>query len=562
MKLIKLAAILLSILLACETEPRRPNIILIMSDDMGFSDIGCFGSEIRTPNLDELAANGLRYTQFYNTARCCPTRASLLTGLYPHQAGVGHMMEDDGVPAYQGDLNRTSVTIAEVLKPAGYSTYMVGKWHVTPSRHRYQTYNWPLQRGFERFFGTIHGAGSFYDPNTLASGNEYITPSENFYYTNAISDTAVKFIDQHNSEQPFFMYVAYTAAHWPMHALPDDIAKYEGKYDKGWDAIRQERYERLIDMGLIKPEWPLSSPDSAQAQKFNFDDNPEWHARGMEVYAAMIDCMDQGIGRIVEKLQEKNEWDNTLIVFLQDNGACAEQIGLWFTRWSDEQLLERHPMAPNELQWDMVPKYTRDGRPVRQGPGVMHGPADTYLAYSPGWANASNTPFRMYKHWVHEGGIATPLIVHWPQGIRAKNEIRQQPGHLIDLMATFVDVANADYPSEFANSIITPMEGESLTPSFADKNSERSTPLFWEHEGNRAVRVGKWKLVSKAFPHPHKWIETNELPLQGWELYDLEADRGELNDLSVEHPDRVAEMAALWQQWATRTGAVPKPVKE
>ncbi len=556
-----LPAMLTVVLLSCSQPPERPNIILIMSDDMGFSDIGCYGSEIQTPNLDDLAANGLRYTQFYNTARCCPSRASLLTGLYPHQAGVGHMMHDRGAPGYAGNLNRSSVTMAEVLKPAGYSTYMVGKWHVTPSDKRYETYNWPPQRGFDRFFGTIHGAGSFYDPNTLAGGNEYMAPEGDFYYTNAISDTAVKYIDEHASDEPFFMYVAYTAAHWPMHALPEDIAKYEGRYDAGWDVIRRERYERMIDMGLVDPSWPLSPPDSAQARKFNFADNPDWHARGMEVYAAMVDCMDQGIGRIVAELEEKAELDNTLIVFLQDNGGCAEQLGLWRRRWTDEQLRERHPMQPGELQWDMIPDYTRDGRPVRQGPGVMHGPADTYLAYSPGWANVSNTPFRMYKHWVHEGGIATPLIVHWPEGIRAKNEWRQRPGHLVDLMTTFVEISEAEYPTEYAEHQITPMEGESLVASFDDPKAARQMPIFFEHEGNRAVRVGTWKLVSKAQPRPHTWIKIDELPLEAWELYDLEADRSELNDLADDHPDRVKEMAALWRDWAERTLVVPKPAE-
>ena len=544
---------------SCTSLTDQPNIILIMSDDMGFSDIGCYGSEIQTPTLDELAANGLRYTQFYNTARCCPTRASLLTGLYPHQAGVGHMMNDRGTPAYQGDLNRTSMTIGQVLQTAGYSTYMAGKWHVTPSAKRYETYNWPLQRGFDRFFGTIHGAGSFYDPNTLVSGNEYITPEDGFYYTNTISDTAVKFIEQHEGKQPFFMYVAYTAAHWPMHALPKDIAKYEGKYNNGWDALRQERYKKMIDMGLIHPDWPMSPPD-AKTDSWRFEDDPEWHARCMAVYAAMIDCMDQGIGRIVATLEENGELDNTLIFFLQDNGACAEQYGMWRDPLTEEELNVRQPMKPDELQWDMAPQFTRDGRPVRQG-RVMPGPADTYIGYAAGWANAGNTPFRMYKHWVHEGGIATPLIAFWPDGIKAKNELRQQPGHLIDIMATCVDVAGADYPETYAEHQITPMEGVSLAPSFDNLELEREAPLFWEHEGNRALRLGQWKLVSRAENGPRHWDQTSELPMDAWELYDLENDRTELNNLASDYPERVNEMAALWQEWAERVGAVPMPKK-
>jgi len=541
----------------CDTHTKQPNIILIMSDDMGFSDIGCYGSEIHTPNLDNLAANGLRYTQFYNTARCCPTRASLLTGLYPHQAGVGHMMNDKGVDGYRGDLSRNAVTIAEVLKPAGYSTYMAGKWHVTPSEKKYETYNWSLQRGFDRFFGTIHGAGSFYDPNTLASGNEYISPDQDFYYTNAISDTAVKYIEQHQADEPFFMYMAYTAAHWPMHALPKDIEKYKGMYDQGWDALRKKRHQRMIEMGLVDANWPMSPPDE-KPDSWKFNDDPEWHARCMEVYAAMIDCMDQGIGRVLKALEEKDELDNTLIVFLQDNGACAEQYGMWKKELTPEQLKERQPMAADELQWAMDPSFTRDGRPVKHG-RVMPGPADTYIGYAPGWANAGNTPFRMYKHWVHEGGISTPLIVHWPHGIREKNEFRQQPGHLVDLMATFVDVAHADYPETFADHEIIPMQGVSLVPSFSNGELNRSQPLFWEHEGNRAIRVGKWKLVSKADKHPRKYDQIDELPFELWELYDLEADRTELNNLAADYPDKVKDMSAQWLAWAQEAMVVPKP---
>lgn len=541
----------------------KPNIILIMSDDMGYSDIGCYGSEINTPNLDALAENGLRFTQFYNTARCCPTRASLITGLHPHQAGVGHMMNDRGTPAYQGDLNHHGVTIAEVLKSAGYSTYMSGKWHVTPlipNRENPSQHNWPLQRGFDRFFGTIHGAGSFYDPNTLTSGNEFIAPPEDFYYTDAISDTAVKYINEHTFENPFFMYVPYTAAHWPMHALPDDIAKYKGKYDKGWDEIRKERYARMIEMGLIKPEWKMTNP---------YPDTPwenqemkEWHAVCMEVYAAMIDNMDQGIGRIVQALEEKDQLNNTLIFFLQDNGACAEAYGMYRTGDDtikvDPDTLKPYPAG--FLQTNMEPLQTRDGRPVRVGHGILPGPADTYIGYAEAWANASNTPFRMFKHWAHEGGIATPLIVHWPSGFEAKNEFRWHPGQLTDIMATCMDVAGANYPTEFNGNHITPMEGVSLTPAFKNEELQRAY-LYWEHEGNRAIRKGKWKLVSEAWFWPHMHDKIDELPLEKWELFDLEADRTETNDLAAQHPEIVKELAGEWLAWAKRTGAVPKPPK-
>lgn len=529
----------------------RPNIVLIMSDDMGYSDIGCYGGEIHTPNLDRLAAGGLRFTQFYNTARCCPTRASLLTGLYPHQTGVGHMMQDRGTDAYRGDLNRRCVTIAEVLRAAGYRTYMTGKWHVTrftsPDGPKH---NWPLQRGFDRFYGTIHGAGSFYDPNTLMRDNTMISPyndpeyqPETFYYTDAISDHAVRFIAEHqqqHADRPFFLYVAYTAAHWPMHALPKDIAKYRGRYDAGYGAIRQGRYERMKKLGVIDPRWELSP----QAGRWEEVENKRWEAACMEVYAAMIDNMDQGIGRIVAELEKHRLLDNTLIFFLQDNGGCAEGVG----RRGNQRRADRPtlpPMDPAALQPDMIPKQTRDGWPVLQGTGVLPGPADTFIAYGRGWANVSNTPFREYKHWVHEGGISTPLIVHWPAGVPRQGQLEHQPGHLIDIMATCVDVAGAEYPRQYNGRPIQPMEGVSLVPVFTGGSLPPRT-LYWEHEGNRAVRQGKWKLVAKGRKGP-------------WELYDIEADRSELHNLANQFPERVRQMAALWQQYAERTGVLPWP---
>jgi arylsulfatase len=544
-----------------DIKDRRPNIILIMSDDMGYSDIGCYGSEIRTPNLDNLAVNGLRYTRFYNTARSCPTRASLLTGLHPHQAGVGHMMENRGNPSYQGNLNDNCVTLAQVLKPAGYSTYMAGKWHVTPlmpSRENPDRKNWPIQRGFDRFFGTIHGAGSFYDPNTLTSGNKFITPGDNFYYTDAISDTVVKYIAEHDSKNPYFIYVAYTAAHWPLHALKKDVEKYKGVYDKGWDELRKERYKRMIDMGIISPDWPLSpaNPDTP----WENEEMKEWNAACMEVYAAMIDNMDQGIGRIVNKLKEKGEFDNTVILFLQDNGACAENYGLARPAKNmikvDPDTLK--PMKPDELQLNMEPLQTRDGRPVRVGRGVVPGDADTYISYDDSWANASNTPFRMFKHWINEGGISTPLIVSWPAGIQAKGEFRRQPGQLVDIMATLADLCKAEYPEEFNGNMIIPMQGMSLVNSFnSDKVVDRT--LYWEHEGNRGIRKGNWKLVSEAWQVPQALDSLEVLPADFWELYDIEKDRSEQNNLSAKYPEMVKEMASKWQDWAEMVTAVPKP---
>jgi len=536
---------------------KRPNIVLIMSDDMGFSDIGCYGSEIETPNLDGLAAKGLRFTQFYNTARCCPTRASLMTGLYQHQAGVGHMMDDRGYDSYRGNLSNKCMTIAEALKRAGYGTYMSGKWHVTRfTAPEGPKHNWPRQRGYDRFYGTVTGAGSFYDPATLCRDNTYITPDndpeyqpETYYYTDAISDNATRYVREHcegSAEKPFFMYVAYTAAHWPMHALEKDVTKYKGKYDKGYAHYREQRLKRLRKMGLLKKDWAMTE----QAGDWESVENKEWEARCMEVYAAMIDSMDRGIGRIVAELKKQGILDDTLIFFLQDNGGCAEGMGRGdkvndkYKDWPKEP----RPMGKDELQPQIWPPMrTRDGRPVLGGPTVMAGPDGTYIAYGRDWANVSNTPFRYYKHWVHEGGISTPLIAHWPEHIRSRGKLCHQPGHLIDIMATCVDVAGADYPVEYKGQKLTPLEGRSLVPAFDNKKIDREA-IYWEHEGNKAIRVGKWKLVSR---HPGKW-----------ELYDMEKDRTELNDLAGKLPEKAAELEAMYEKWAKRCGVQPWPVKK
>ena len=532
----------------------RPNVIIVMADDMGWSDIGCYGSEIETPNLDRLAKNGLRFTQFYNTGRCCPTRASLLTGTYPHQAGIGHMMNDTGLPGYKGDLGTDVQTIAEVLKPAKYSTYLSGKWHVTPkvtpgsSQH-----NWPRQRGFDRFYGTIHGAGSFFDPNSLTRGNTLISPyadkeyePEVFYYTDAINDHATRFINEHKGDDPFFLYVAHTAPHWPMHALPEDMEKYKGRYDEGWEVIRQARYQRQLEMGLIDPKWKLSPRD---AEAWKDAKNKEWEIRLMEAYAAMVDRLDQGLGKVIGALEKRKMLDNTLIMFIADNGGCAEGMGrkegIQY-KDSDPEILK--PMKATDLQMDMIPKRTRDGVVMKQGTEVMTGGADTYHGYGKAWANVSNTPFREYKHWVHEGGISTPLVAHWPKGISAKlrGKFEHQPAHLIDLMATCVDLAKADYPKEVKGQKIVPMQGVSLKPTFSGKAIKREDPIYWEHEGNRAIRIGKWKLVAKG---------SNG----AWQLYDLKEDRSELNDLSEKHPQRAKEMADQWEAWAIEAKAKPWP---
>lgn len=554
-----LALILLCLSWSAHAAP-RPNIIVIMSDDVGYSDIGCYGGEIQTPNLDALAQGGVRFTQFYNTARCCPTRAALLTGLYAHQAGIGHMMEDMSAKvgeAYRGDLSRKAATIAEVLKGADYATYMTGKWHVTKKTKPEgdaDKLNWPLQRGFDRFYGTIHGAGSFFDPNTLVRDNTFISPfadpeyqPREFYYTDAINDQAARFVSEHaknTPEKPFFLYMAHTAAHWPMHAKESDIAKYKGKYDAGYDAIRAARLDKMKRLGLLDPRWQVSP----QAGDWSKVDNKAWETRCMEVYAAMLDCMDQGIGRLVDALKKNGQFENTLILYLQDNGGCAEGMGRNgpFKPRADAPTLP--PLAKDYLQPDMIPKQTRDGFPMRQGAGVMPGGADTYIGYGQGWANVSNTPFREYKHWEHEGGISTPLIAHWPKGVARQRhgQLEVQPAHLIDLMATCVDLAAAPYPAEIAGQKIQPMEGVSLAPAFDGKPLSRPQPIFWEHEGNRAIRSGDWKLVSK---HPG-----------GWELYDIATDRTEMHDLAAQAPERVKEMSAQWDAWAKRVGVMPWPL--
>ncbi|MDB6024867.1 MAG: atsA 17 [Verrucomicrobiales bacterium] len=529
----------------------KPNILIILADDLGFSDIGCFGSEIKTPNIDSLAKNGIRYTQFYNTARCCPSRASLLTGLYPHQTGLGHMMVDRGIEGYRSNLNRNCATIAEVLRPAGYRTYMCGKWHVTKfDGPKDDQSNWPVQRGFDKFYGTLRGYGSFYDPSALCRQNTFITPvndpeykPKEYYYTDALSDNAVQYLHQHQTEspgKPFFMYLAYTAAHWPMHALEKDIERYKGKFDTGYDPVRKARAERLKQLGLIDPKWEIP----ATAGDWDSVKKKKWEARCKEVFDAMIDNMDQGIGRVIAELEQQKQLENTLIFFLQDNGGCAEDMGRKAPPAGSEPRLR--PMKPDELQMQTKPPMqTRDGRWVRTGPGVMPGPADTYIAYGRAWANVSNTPFREYKHWVHEGGISTPLIAHWPKGIPAKRTgaIEKSPGHVIDLMATCVDVAGATYPKELHGEKIKPMEGVSLRTTFNGDVLARKNPIFWEHESNRAVRDGNWKLVAKAD--------------ESWELYDMEADRTEMHNLASKNPKKVQEMSASWDAWAARANVLP-----
>ncbi len=490
----------------CKESPKdtRPNIIVIMCDDMGISDLGCYGSEISTPNLNRLAKEGMRSTQFYNTARCCPSRASILTGLYSHQAGIGHMVDDRGLEAYRGRLNERCATIAELLRPAGYRTLLSGKWHVGED-----VPYWPLQRGFETYYGLISGACNYFKLDkgrSFARDNERITDlGDNFYMTDAITDSAVEQIEKYGrGDAPFFQYVAYTAPHWPLHAWPEDIEKYRGRYNGGWDHLRKERHQRMIEMGLVNPNWPLT-PRDTHADAWEDAPHKEWEAMRMAVYAAQIDRMDQGIGKIMKKLKETGTEENTLIMFLADNGGCAESR-------------------------------------KENDPKIMPGPRETFMSYGLAWANASNTPFRRFKKDTHEGGTSTAFIARWPKKIES-GSLTHQVGHIIDILPTCLDAADVSYPNEVDGRELTPVAGKSYLPVLLGKQRDGHSEIYWEHVGNRAVRQGNWKLVSNRPGN--------------WELYDLEADRTELNDLIEKHPNKAQELAGLYEAWFNRVGAVP-----
>jgi arylsulfatase len=484
-----------------------------MADDMGYSDIGCYGSEILTPNIDRLAQEGVRFTQFYNCSRCCPTRASLLTGLDNHRAGIGHMIDDLGHPGYVGHLNETCVTFAESLDTAGYRTYMSGKWHVGEDRP-----NWPTDRGFDRYFGLISGASSYFrlDPGRKMAIDDkpYVPDPKGFYMTDAITDRAVKMIHEAEGEaSPFCLYLAYTAPHWPLHALEEDIAKYRGKYKIGWDKLRQTRYERQIELGIIDRKWPLSPRDEKAPawDSLTEAEQKDWELR-MEVYAAQIDRMDQGVGRVLDALRRTGQMEDTIIFFLSDNGGCAEEkIG----KGSEKQNLTDLP------------------------PG---GP-DSFTSYHLPWANASDTPFRLFKHFVHEGGISTPFIAWSPAYIHRKGVLEHSPGHVVDLHPTLLKLAGASYPKKFKGNDIYPLAGQDLWPAIQGKPPKQERKLAWEHTGGRAYREGDWKVVAE-FRKP-------------WTLHNLKEDRTELTDLSAEEPERVKRMVAEWQQWADEVGVVP-----
>ena len=515
-----------------------PNIVLILADDLGFSDIGCYGSEIQTPNLDRIGYAGVRFTQMYNTARCCPSRASLLTGLYPHQAGVGHMTDDKGVPSYQGYLNRNCVTVAEALRASGYSTWMSGKWHVGGGYNILDSTSWrpgdpthpiPSQRGFDHFYGIVSGAASYFYPRTLMRDDQFIPlETSGYYLTDAISDTAVDMVKQAAAQQrPFFLHVTYTAPHWPLHAPDEDIARYEGSYRHGWDAVRTARHEELKGLGLVASSWDIS-PRDPQSPPWRDTAHRDWEDLRMATYAAQIECMDRGIGRILDSLSELELTDDTLVMFASDNGGCAYFLAE-----------DTDPDEPFRYHTDPL-----DGRSIRVGniADLRCGPADTFMSYGRSWANVSNSPFRRFKRWVHEGGISTPFIVSWPARI-SEPGIVHQPTHFIDVMATCLDVAGAPYPAEFDGRPITPLEGESFLPLLDGDDWSRQRPLFFEHEGNRAVRLGEWKLVSEFGGD--------------WELYNMAEDRTELHDLATQNTPRVTDLVGRYDDWSARCDVRP-----
>ena len=499
-----------------QTNPKtRPNIIVILVDDMGFSDIGCYGSEIETPHIDALASGGLRFTQFYNQGRCCPTRASLLTGLQPHQVGIGHMTEPPertlGITGpYQGFLNNNCTTLASVLKQSGYQTMMTGKWHLGYARQD----TWPTQRGFDRFYGCIAGGVNYFKPGGnrfISEGNERVETDEDFYATDAFTDRACEYIsDATQSDDPFFLYLAYNAPHWPLNAKWDDYQKYRGKYKEGWHKLVADRNQRQSEMGLF-PEGTKPAPYNGPKWESLNEEKRDRLDAVMAAYAGCVDSIDQNIGKLVSHLKSVEKYDNTLILFLSDNGACQE--GGNFGR-GDEAMIKNPPLE------------TTNG--VRLG---LH------------WAGACNTPFRKYKHFVHEGGACTPMIAHWPAGIESSNQgsFVRQHAYLQDVMPTVIELADAKYPED-----IPPCLGQSIVPLLTgDDQPIHLEALFFEHEGNAAVRDGSWKLV-REYEKP-------------WELYNLANDRTELNNLASQETQRTARMIKAWELWATKNSvAFPK----
>ena len=484
---------------------RRPNIVLILADDMGWSDVGCYGGEIKTPNIDRLANNGIRFRQFHNTAKCMPSRACLLTGVYAQQCG---MMQPAEI--------KNAVTLGEVLRPAGYRTLWVGKHHGTEN---------PITRGFDRYFGLRDGCCNYFNPGLKREGEEaparkrkdrawcidektyepYTPPEKDFYTTDYFTNYALDYLDQYKDEdKPFFLYVAYTAPHDPLMAWPEDIEKYEGTYNVGYEAIRQQRYQRQLDMGLVDDKtYPLSESIHEKWQSLTESEKTD-QARTMAVYAAMVDRMDQNVGRILDKIEQLGELENTLVLFASDNGASSEM--------------------------------------VRIGGDGPIGSMTRWTSQGGNWANVSNTPLRYYKNYSHEGGICTPLIAHWLAGIKNPGRLSNFTGHFIDFMPTLLEIAGAAYPEKLNGQPITPVEGVSFASVFDGEEIDREKPIVWQWSQGRAVREGKWKLVSLGKPGEARW-----------QLYDMDADRTETHDLVDKHPDVVHRLERLYNEWETRT---------
>lgn len=554
------AAVLLALSAAAAA---RPNIAIILADDLGYSDLGCYGGEIRTPNLDALAAQGARFTQAYTSSRCCPSRASLLTGLYPHQAGIGRMVGGGDLPGYRGRLSERSVTLAEVLGAAGYGTYACGKWHVGEPG--------PVARGFEEFYGYVHGyAVDSWNPGMmirLPEGRPQRAYAPGAYYAaDALTDHALDFLDlARKRERPWLLYVAYQAAHFPLQAPAELIERYVPVYARGWDALRAERLERLKALGLMPAGLALPPraeiDDTAVARRLGSltadGNNPAWDslddrrradlARRMAAYAAMVERMDANVGRLVASLREHGELDNTLLLFLSDNGACAE--------WEP-------------FGFDLDPAKSRNNRPghgINGGtpgaPNVLHegaalaamGGPESQFSYGCAWANLCNTPLALYKHTAHEGGIRTPLIAHWPARLVGPGALRVQVAHVMDVLATCAEAAGAAYPETFNGRDIQPLSGQSLLPALLGRPAEPRTLLF-EHERNAALRQGDWKLVGRNV------VGRDGLRAEArWELYDVASDPAERDDRAAAEPDRVARMSRLFLEEARRTLVLPAP---
>lgn len=489
-----------------ESTAAKPNIILIMVDDMGFSDIGCYGGEVQTPNLNRLASEGMRFTQFYNNAKCTTTRASILTGLYPRGT--------------KGDkhLRRNMVTIGEAMQLCGYSTALCGKWHLGRDE-----INHPFHRGFDSFYGLLDGCCNFFNPSqpdpkykggrvrVFAQNDQRITEfPDGFYTTDAFTNHAIKAIHAaDDAKKPFFLHVTYTAPHYPIHAKPEDIAKYIGKFKMGWEEMRRQRWKRQQEMGLVTPAWKLSEGDSKSYSWESADHDFEDHR--MAVYAAMIDNVDQNIGRILQTLVETGHDDDTLLMFLSDNGGCSEEPG------------GRNPQERNP------------------------GPGDDYVAVGPSWGWAQNAPFRRYKSWLHEGGITTPFIAWWPNNIKP-GTINRDVAHIIDLLPTCVELGGGEYPKSFKENEILPVEGLSMTKLLNGESRMGHQQICWQWSGNRAIRQADWKLVWDKLSKEKKW-----------QLYDLSNDRCEIEDLAGKHPTRVDKMTKDWFQWAKKVELKIKP---